>query len=620
MAVDHTKFSPTGDTKTESTDKRWWLLDKKDMPASVNSVVSYLEKNQSARKNQIINSARLYGNLSIVGVSALSQSKLSGITAPFNQRVTYNVVQSAIDTATAKIAKNKPKPLFLTSGGDYRLQRKAKKLDKFVDGVFYENKAYELGPQIFRDAAVWGTGVAHVFNHYGRVKWERVLLSELYVDDVEAFYGDPRQLHRVKNVDRQVLIELFPAKKAIIEQANRASYAQIGMNQNIADEIAVRESWHLPSGPDASDGLHAITIDSGELASEEWDKPFFPFATYQWSKRLFGYWGQGAAEQLQNIQLEINKLLWVIQRSMHLAGTFKIAIENASKIVKEHMNNEIGTVITYTDKPPTYLVPPIVPPEIYQHLRTLKDAAFEQLGISQLSAAAKKPAGLDSGKALREFNDIESDRFMIVGQAYENFFLDLAKLSISVAKDISEEDGSYEVKVPGKKFVDTIDWKEVDLTEDEYVMKVYPVSSLPNEPSGRLQTVQEYTQAGFMSPRTGRKLLDFPDLDQIEDLANAQEDYLHETLEKMVENGVYTPPEPYDDLNLAHELALEYYAQGKNGGLEEGKLELIRNFIQKVIQMKTPPMPVLPPGQAPQANPTPTPTSDLIPNVPQGIY
>jgi hypothetical protein len=49
-----------------------------------------------------------------------------------------------------------------------------------------------------------------------------------------------------------------------------------------------------------------------------------------------------------------------------------------------------------------------------------------------LSAAAQKPAGLDSGKALREYNDIESDRFMTIGQAYERYYLQLAKLDISV--------------------------------------------------------------------------------------------------------------------------------------------------------------------------------------------
>jgi len=581
MAVDYKSFSPDGPATQGpiSADRRWWTLDNPDVPGAITGIINFLNQHQGARITQNLMSARLYGNLSVMGLNGLTYSKIASVQNALKDRISYDVCQSAVDTITSKIAKNKPRPIFLTSGGDYRIQRRAKKLSKFTDGIFYENQAYVMGPAAFRDGAIWGSGIIHVFTEHGRVKWERVIPTEINVDEVEGFYGKPRQLHRVKNVDRQVLADLYPKKRAAIMRAQRASSDSLGGYENISDVVAVRESWHLPSGPDAGDGKHVITIAEDLLFQEEWKRDHFPFAIFHWSKRLFGFWGQGLIEQIQNIQVEINKILWLIQRSMHLAGTFKIAVENTSKIAKTYFNNDIGTIIPYTDKPPLYLVPPIVQPETYAHLETLKRQAFEQAGISQLSAAAKKPDGLDSGKALREFNDIESDRFMTVGQAYEQFFLDLARLSIEEGKAIAAESkGSYEVTVPGRKFLETIDWKEIDLKEDQYVMKCYPVSSLPNDPAGRLQTVQEYAQAGFISQRTAQRLLDFPDLEQVESLATAQENYLHELFERIVDaetieeaQEAYTAPEPFDDLQLAQELALEYYAQGKSNGLEEGK-------------------------------------------------
>lgn len=126
-----------------------------------------------------------------------------------------------------------------------------------------------------------------------------------------------------------------------------------------------------------------------------------------------------------------------------------------------------------------------------------------------------------------------------------------------------------------------------------------------------------------MAPRTARRLLDFPDLEQVEDLANSQEDYIHEVLEKIVDEGEYTAPEPYDDLQLARELALEYYSQGKQNGLEEEKLQLIRNFLEQVTaleQAAMPPAPPMPPPGSeaiPQGAPMPQPVSDMVPNVPQ---
>lgn len=620
--IDINSFNKGSDSRDATFNKRWWLCDKVELPQAVAKVVGFLSEYDSKRQSQYQISARMYGNANLMGINGLSFSKIASVQNALKDRVSYNLAQSGVDTVVAKMAKNKPKPLFLTSGGDWKMKRKSQKLDKFIEGIFYENKAYKMGPQSLRDCGVFGDGVIHVYNNHGRCAWERVISSELYIDWVDAFYGKPTQMHRVKNIDRQVLIELFPKKAKEIENANSASADLVGTYQNVSDQIAVMESWHLPSGPDAKDGLHCINIPEANLFSEEWNKDYFPFAFMQWSSRLYGFWGQGAVEQIQNIQLEINKLLWVVQRSMHLSGTFKILMENGSKIVKEHFNNDIGAIIAYSGEPPQYVVPPIVPLEIYEHINTLKTLGFEQLGVSMLSAASQKPAGLDSGKALREFNDIESDRFMVIGQKYEDFFLDLAKLSIATVKEIMEETGeNYEVTIPGKKFIDTIDWSEIDLEDDEYIMKAFPVSSLPNDPAGRLSTIQEYMQAGLLSPRQGRRLLDFPDLEQVEGLQNATEDYLHKVLEKIVDDGEYTSPEEDDDLQMAKELVLEYIAQGKLHNIPEDRMQMLRTFNtqidfwnQKAAAAAAPPMGAA--GATPQASPLAPPQSNMIPNVP----
>lgn len=622
--VEYKNFVEKGKTQTTPAEgsytKRWWLSEEKDLAQAITMQANYLAEYDTQRQTQYETNVRLYGNVNLMGLNGLSFSKVQSAQGAIKDRVTYNVVQSGIDTITAKMAKNKPKPMFLTSGGDYKAQRKAKKLDKFVEGVFYENDVHTLSVEIFRDACVAGDGLTHVFENAGRVKYERVMANELFVDWVEAYYGNPRQMFRPKAIDRDVLCDKFPGSKAEIMNAKSASAEMLGAYQNVADQVMVCEAWHLPSGDEASDGLHVICLEDHVLFKEEWKKDHFPFAKLPWCKRLNGFWSQGVPEQIQSTQLEINKILWVIQRSMHLMGTFKIWFKNGSKIVKEHLNNEIGTIIN-GEEPPQYLLPPPIQAEYFQRLQTLKDEAFQQIGVSMLSAMSQKPEGLDSGKALREFNNIESDRFMVIGQAYEQYHMDLTKLTVETAKEIYASKKKLSVKVPGKKFIETIDWKDVDMKEDEYVMKIFPVSSLPQEPAGRLQTIQEYVQAGFINPRSARRLLDFPDLEQVEDLGNAQENWLHEVLEKIIDDGEYTPPDPAMDLQLAKELVLQYYAQGQTGGLEEEKLELLRNFNTQVdllvVKAMPPPPPMGMPG-APgaQAVPMPSPQSDMLPNIP----
>lgn len=627
--MDYRVFSEGGPPRTSSvgTDYHWWTKRGSDAARSISDTLEVLKSNQARRNEQYGRSAELYGNIPYLVTAGLLTRKASVVQT--NGRISYNVIASAIDTITSKIAKNRPRPLFLTSGGDYKLQRSARKLSAFVDGVFYENNAYRLGPEVFRDGAVGGTGIAHVFARHGRVAFERVHQTEIYVDEVEGFYGEPQNLHRVKAVDKGVLLAAMPSASGKIKAATPATDSTA--KPSVSEMVIVRESWHLPSGPDKGDGRHVISIDDAVLFEEEWIHPFFPFAFFHWSKRLFGFWGQGAAERLQNIQREINRLLFVIQRSMHLAGSFKVFLQNGSKIVKEHVTNDIGGIISYTGQPPIFYVPQIVPPEIYNHLMTLKVAAFEEVGVSMLSAQSQKPAGLNSGKALREYNDIESDRFMTIGQAYENFFLDLARISIATVKDIvGESEKSYQVNAPNRRFLESIDWRDIELDESEYIMKCYPVSSLPTDPAGRLATVQEYVQAGFLTPRQGRRLMDFPDLEATENLANAAEEYITQVLEKIVDEGVMTPPDPHDDLELAHEMALEFYAQGRCQGLEDERLSMLLAYMSQVQALKNPApavdagMPMDPnqvpmdPTQTtqPQGVAAPAQVSDLIANAP----
>lgn len=610
------------DKLPDNKERRWWMLKGQDAADVISGTLNLIRDAQSFRATQWIVSARLYGNLAPTTLAGVSFSKLAAQQPALRDRISYNLVQSVVDTAVAKVARNRPKPLFLTSGGDYRKQREAKKLNAFLDGVFYENSTHEIGTTVFRDAAVWGDGFIHVFAKGDRVCHERVMSSEIFVDDVESLYGMPRQMHRVKQVDRQVLFDMFPDDYDKIAGAKPSRTEEAGRSI-VADMLTVRESWHLPSGPGADDGKHCITIDGAVLGEiEEWPHQWFPFARCQWSPRLYGYWGQGLAEQLQNIQLEINKLLWVIQRSFHLAGSFKVFIENGSKVVKEHLNNDVGSIINYTGTPPQYVVPPIVSPEIFSHLQNLINKGYEQAGISQLAASSLKPEGLNSGRAIREYNDIQTDRFHTVAKSYENMYMDVARLSIEVVKMIAAKEGGYAVRTPGRKSVQDVEWKDIKLSDEDYVMQCYPVSSLPSDPAGRLQTIQEYAQAGFLSPRQARRLLDFPDLDQVESLANAEEDYLTGVFDRIVDDGDYSSPDPLDDLQLAKQLCLEYYAKGKANNLREDRLELLRRYLAQIneieVAMMPPPPPMPMPGAEgmPLAPPMPMAPSDLVPNVP----
>lgn len=630
--MDYTQFKEKGskDKTNETLQKinigsrgvRWWIAEDNDMPDAVFSQVSAIIQADKGRIDSYNTYAKLYGTWTPTFWNGYQLASSGRPSAPMRERLTYNIIQSCIDTLTARISQNKPKPLFLTSAGDSKLQRKAKKLDSFCYGLFYENKLYQMGPKAFRDGCIFGEGIIHPYTESGEVKYERVLPYELLADYLESHYGpeSTKSLFRIKNIDRTELMEAWPDKAGDIAKMPNTSVFISSSARSVADTVTVVEAWRLPIG--RQKGRHVIVAPGCTLCDEDYADDFFPFAIYRHNPRIYGFFSQGMAEQLVPTQVEINRTLISIQRSLYLGGTHKIFVKAGSKIIKSHFDNMIGTIMEYAgDTPPQYVVPQLVQPEIYEHLKDMKTSGYELVGISQLSSAGLKPLGVDSGKALRAVDDIQVQRFQTVAQSYEQFFVDLAKITISVARKAYDHQGALSVKVPGKRFIETIDWEDVNLDDDQFQLQIYPISKLPNDPEGRLATIQEMMQGGLINPQVGKRLLDYPDLEAEENLANATLDYLHKILDDIIEDGNYTPPEPFDDLTTARKLALEYYAQGKLNNLDEDKLELLRNFMSQIDQLQQQAQAALaPPPQAsqPQANPTATPQSNLIPNVPQG--
>lgn len=601
---------------------KWYLLDEKDMAASVDATIKFIADHQGPRSQQLVTSTRLYGNSSITSPlgSAFTRSASMNGSNPNSSRVSYNLIESCVDTLQAKMSKNEIVPTFVTNGGDWSAQKKAKQLTKFAYGLFYNQKVHKKSVVSFTDAAVWGDGLVHIYEDSENKKAciERVYPHELFVDLIEAISNNPRQMHRVKFIDRDVAFEQFPELEESIAKVAPASYDEIGGTGTAADIICVTESWHLRSGPNATDGVRAICIGEGALCFE-YDKDYFPFAHLRYARRQVGYWGQGIAERLQNIQSEINRCMILKQRSLWMQGSFKILIETGSKIVTQHLDNNIATIINYTGTPPQYVTPPATNPELQQWIDALMGYGMSQEGISRMATTGEAPLGVESGKALRTLVQVSDDRFSFMMQDQEAFALEIARQAINIVKDIYKTHGKYEVIFPDKRFIETIDWADINLSEEEFTLRAYPTSQLSDDISGRLSEVQELAQAGMVSPRTARRLLAMPDIEVNDALANAAEDRLHQVFEQMLDDKKSVVYEPgFMDAQMGQQLALQYINYAEYMGAPEDRIQLVRDFLEQINNTQAQAAQAMQPPVAPQANPTPTPTSPLLQNTPQG--
>ena len=587
--IDHTTMkvdgvAPPGSEESGGVaENRWWTQDPDEAAGTITSILGVLREHDEARLKQYRAAAALWGNSMLFGAGGHVSTAMMDFGAPL---CGFNVVQSVGATVASRIAKNKPRAMYVTTGGDYAEKRRAQKLNRYTDGICYEVDAHEKEVRAFIDAYVLGDGFLHFHERGGRIAWTRVPPFELHIDELEGRRGDPRQLHWVRHVDRSVLLAAYPDKLDIIKEAGMDPAAEPAWS-HVADLVTVRESWHLPSGPKATDGRRLVSVENHALSDmEPWGDEFFPFERMRWEPRLEGWWSQGAAEQIRGIQIEIQKIALVIQKALHLFGTPKVFLENGAKIPTAHLNNDIGIVMR-GEKPPVYMSPPVVQAEIYGYYESKKGEAFAQLGMSQFAASGTLPQGMQnaSGEAQRVFNAIESDRFMLLGQEYERFHMACVRQSVAQVRRIIARGDKYPVRVPGPD-ARRLDWDDVNLDDSAAILQAFPVSSLPNEPAGRMQTLNEWQSKGWVNARQARRLGDMPDLEAADALATAAETACEKVMDAMVDEGRYTPPDPLDDLDLHQTTALEYYEFGKANDLAEERLDLLRNYLSDIRELK----------------------------------
>ncbi len=607
----------------------WWKADNdQQLAAELCGTAAYLKTNQTYRIRQLAVDVRLYCGLSVYSYAGSNVSKMDRTKALPDDRPTFNLIQACTDTLVSRLTQNEPQPRFLTDGADYKQRHLAQELNKFILGEFYQTKTYQKAAKMLRDGIVMGAGALKVYRgDDDKVCVDRVMITDLFVDDNDSLNGDPQQLIQLKLVDRDKLMSQNPDAKKIIGEAPQ-SYPDNAPDsgRTTADQVMVVEGWKLASGPDPLapgyiPGRHTIATQAGIILNEEWHKTKFPFVFFNYSDSFLGYWGQGLGTQLFGTQLSINRIMYTITRAITLVGVPRVFIDQSSKVVKAHNNNEIGVIITYSGVKPSYEVAPCNAPELYAERDKLIDYGFRQCGVSSMQATSQKPAGLNSGEAIRSYDDISTDRFAQISKKYENVFIELAYLITDVAMDIAKPvseggAGKYQTVYPNKDGTKEINLPQMGFLKDPFVIQCFSESSLPRTPAGRLEKVTEQVQSGMLTLKEGRRLMHFPDLEQNEKLDNASEERIFQVLDKIVEDGDYTPPDTFMDLQLATTLTVQYINLYLAANLEEEKADMLRTFftqIQTLIQGSQPVAPAAP-QVMPPANPMPGPSSPLVPN------
>lgn len=599
---------------------KWWLAEnKKDLCNQIISTANYLQKTQQYRVKQASIYSRVYNGKPLYNYALNSKLLDTSNQMPIN-RPTFNVSQSCIDTLVSRITQSKPRPRLLTAEGDYKEEMLAKQLNQFIGGEFYRSDIYSLGPKCLRDSMVIGDGIVKILEKDKKATAERKLCLQLYVDKNDAYYGNPRTLIEIQVADRDTVSAMFPKEADEVDKAVKAYVdGSAESSETISDQIMLVEGWHLPSFEGAGDGKHVIACSSGVLLEEPWTKSYFPFSKLSYEDPIVGWYSQGLIEANLGTQIAINKLLITMDSAINLVGVPRIFIDEVSKVLETAFNNNVGTIIKYRGTKPIYEVAPCMPQETYEHLQRLITYYYQQTGVSALAASGQKPSGLNSGEAIRSYMDQQTDRFSLIEDKYDKWYIDIASKMIDLAKDIADRDGSYSTVYPNKNGLVQIDLPAANLLKDSYTIQIYDESSLPRDPAGRYARLSEMLAANEITLEEFRDLNGTLDLSESDKLANSLRERIKKTLYQIVESGKYEAPDVFmlDPSDLATTLTVQFINLYSQNNLEESKMQKLRDFftqIQMLKQQAAPPPVQAPPQQSQGQLPPPeTPNAPISP-------
>lgn len=563
-------------TKTE----HWTELEGEELAQALFAEARRVRDDTDTRRKLDLLHVQMYQNFD---ASTLLPSKPD--VMDLGERISLNVCRSVVDTAVSKLAKSVVRPVFVTERGNFGQQRRAQRLDSYVDGLFYEQKWEKKRVRWIQQCAALGTGVMKVAAGKDGVILENRNPWELLIDEQDAYYGEPRQIIETRApVEKRVLARMYPKHAEAIEasggwEAWDSNDAGFGYREATdVPRAAVLEAWWLPSFEGAGDGRHVVVTSNAVLVDEEWKFQRHAFEFIPWSDRHAGVWGAGIIEDIAGIQYEINRILEFIRKSMRLGSSLHAFVETGSGVNVKHMTNEVATIIEYTGQPPIYVAPQTVHPEVYAHLMRLVELAYEQPGISMLSAQGRKPAGLDSGAALREYSDIESERLFKQGKEIEMATMRIADFVVQLTGALSKKPQVLtRGRSMGQSFVKRLDWEDVKMDRESYVVQILPASALPTTISGRTATIEHWLNAGFVTKDQALSLLDLPDIQGFSDIRTAHMRRVMHDIEKM-EDGEAALPSPMLNLELAKQLVDSEALRIESEGADEETMTLFRAY------------------------------------------
>lgn len=508
-------------------------------------------------------------------------------------KASFNLTASVIDTLTAKLASIESVPQAVTNKGNAKGRKLAEDLNHLVKGIFHKHQISHTIQLAFRDAMIKRLGYIKVLrDEDSGIKVERLYFDEVIIDPADGYYNNPYKTIQRKSVPIHVVKQMYPQFLKAIEDCE-VKEIRLYNTRNYTPCITVAEAWckntYMPGG------RRVVCIETADLIDESWDKDYLPIIKVDYNEPVVGFMGNSVVDDLLPIQMEIDRIIASVQAILKTMSVPSWLVDTNAQMNKNHRTNKIGLIWEGDFKngiAPILHNGAAMPPEIMQALEFFIQQGYARAGLTPMDTQGqqKTGAGNQSGEALKTMTEIKSERWQLLQHNFEQKHVQVAEIILKELQGTKVKVSALDRSIGLRE----VTAKVIPKTSDSYVLRMFPVSSLPDSIPDLIDSVTQMLQLGVIQPSQVPDLFNMPDLDAHIALQTAPRKLIDMRLEKMIDTKVYTHPEPYHDLDYAAIAAMQQYNWAQLNDESDDILSLLRRYINDVktlISQRPPPPP-----------------------------
>jgi hypothetical protein len=423
------------------------------------------------------------------------------------RQIGYNVAAEVTDACTAKICQRlRPRVIPVAAKPD--IARACTLYNRLLDGVVERCNFLEEATQGWEDGYCAPAGFT-LFE----ANQESHEITARRTDPMSWFWNRdegrfPMYLGHYEAISPEVLVSQYPDHEEAIMHAQPWRPASvIGVDPPSATEprtIRVNYIWRRRDGE--NDGRFLVTVGhtalngdkqlalEGEEVGEVWPYDFFPVSVF---RNRWDYKGFGGVPMLRYIaphHLALNRLARTVEES--LKGAMPYISSHQDSKVRELSDVPFGVM-----KWAGAIEPKIVPnnPVSEQALRQIEYHEMKSYAIAGVNKAlgnGMKPAGLNSGVALREFIDLAEARMNEYQKHWESAWQQAGHIIVALASQLKKVRTTS--RDANAELMEEINVGDLKLDRNDYRVTYGLTSALSKTPSGLLADLDEFKNVGLI--------------------------------------------------------------------------------------------------------------------------